>query len=167
MNHLESFRYVHTFFLDVDGVLTDSNLLILENGKLLRRLNNRDRLALKTAASQEYKVIILSGGRADGLKTSLAELGISDVYLGVENKLEVYEELIDLYELDEGGILYMGDDWPDYQCMRRVGMPVCPKDAIPEIVKISKYVSPLSGGSGCVRDVLEKVLRLHQNWMNP
>lgn len=167
MNHLESFRQVHTFFFDVDGVLTDSHLLILEDGKLLRRMNNRDLFALKTLVQQEYKVIILSSGRSDGIKERLLELGITDLYLGVDDKLEVYEEVIDLYDLDEEGILYMGDDWPDYASMRRVGMPVCPNDAIPEIIKISKYVSPLKGGAGCVRDVIEKVLRLHQNWINP
>lgn len=166
MNHLESFREVHTFLFDVDGVLTNSQILVMENGKLLRQLHKRDLLALKTAIGQDYKVAILSTSRSDGIREQLEDLGITDLYLGVEDKLEAYEELINIYDLDEEGILYMGDDWPDYKCMRRVGMPVCPKDAIPEIVKISKYISPLTGGQGCVRDVIEKVLRLHQSWMN-
>lgn len=167
MNHLETFRDVHTFLFDVDGVLTNSQLLVLEDGKLLRQLNQRDLLALKTAVTQGYRIAMLSSSRSDGIKEQLKALGITDLYLGIEDKLEAYEELIDLYELDEEGILYMGDDWPDYKCMRRAGMPVCPKDAIPEVVKISKYISPFTGGTGCVRDVIEKVLRLHYNWMNP
>lgn len=167
MNHLEAFREVHTFFFDLDGVLTDSNVLVLEDGRLLQRMNQRDALALKTAAEQEYRIVIISSRRSDGLRERLSELGITEFYLGVDDKLEAYEEVVNLYELDEEGILYMGDDWPDYLCMRRVGMPVCPYDAIPEIIKISKYVSPQKGGAGCVRDVIEKVLRLHDHWMTP
>jgi 3-deoxy-D-manno-octulosonate 8-phosphate phosphatase (KDO 8-P phosphatase) len=167
MNHLESFHEVNTFLFDVDGVLTDSRILIMENGRLLRQLHKRDLLALKTALEKEYRVAILSSSRSDGIREQLEDLGVSDLYLGVDDKLEAYEELVDIYDLDEAGILYMGDDWPDYRPMRRVGMPVCPKDAIPEIVKICKYISPLSGGAGCVRDVIEKVLRLHHNWMTP
>jgi 3-deoxy-D-manno-octulosonate 8-phosphate phosphatase (KDO 8-P phosphatase) len=165
MNHLESFRQIHTFIFDVDGVLTDSRIIVLEDGKLLHRINQRDELAIRTAVEREYKVVILSGGTSPGLRERLSHLGVTDLYFGTDDKLEAYDEVVDLYELDEEGILYMGDDWPDYQTMRRVGLPVCPKDAIPEIIKISKYVSPLTGGAGCVRDVIEKVLRLHDNWM--
>lgn len=167
MNHLESFREVHTFLFDVDGVLTNSQLLIMESGRVVRQLSKRDLLALKTAIAQKYRVAILSTSRSEGIREQLVDLGITDLYLGIDNKLEAYEELVDIYDLDEEGILYMGDDWPDYKSMRRAGMPVCPKDAIPEVIKISKYISPFSGGAGCVRDVIEKVLRLHHNWMTP
>lgn len=167
MNHLESFREIHTFLFDVDGVLTSSHLLVLADGKIARQIDQRDLLALKTAIEQDYKIVILSGSRAEGIRFQLEDLGITDLYLGVDNKLEAYEEVVDIYELDEEGLLYMGDDWPDYKCMRRAGMPVCPKNAIPEVVEISKYISPLTGGQGCVRDVIEKVLRLHDKWMTP
>lgn len=167
MNHLESFREVHSFFFDLDGVLTNSQLLVLESGRLVHQVNQRDLLALGRAVEKEYRVAVLSGSRSENLRPQLEALGITDLYLGTDDKLEAYEEMVDIYQLDEGGILYMGDDWPDYRCMRRAGMPVCPADAIPEIVKICKYVSPLTGGQGCVRDVIEKVLRLHSNWMTP
>ena len=170
MNHLEAFRQVHTFIFDVDGVLTDSRLIVLENGKLLHRINQRDELAIKAAVEKEYRVVIMSGGAGSGLKDRLSQLGVTDLYFSTADKLDAYNELLDIHDLgeqDEEGILYMGDDWPDYQAMRRVGLPVCPKDAIPEIIKISKYISPHTGGAGCVRDVVEKVLRLHDNWMTP
>ena len=167
MNHLEAFNDVHTFFFDVDGVLTSSHILVLESGKLMRQINKRDILALRTAVARDYRIAVLSSSRSEGIRLQLEEIGIAEFYLGVDDKLEAYEELVGIHQLDEGGILYMGDDWPDYRCMRRVGMPVCPQDAIPEIIKISKYVSPLRGGQGCVRDVVEKVLRLQQNWMTP
>ena len=167
MNHLESFNQIHTFFLDIDGVLTNGKLLIFEHGKIVRKVNHRDDFAIRRAVECDYRVVILSSGQAEGIKNHLATLGVTDIYLGTSDKLEVYEEVINLYDLDEEGILYMGDDWPDYPSMRRVGMPVCPADAIPEVIKICKYVSPKKGGNACVRDVIEKVLRLQGNWMSP
>lgn len=167
MNHLEAFHEIHTFFFDVDGVITDSTMLVMENGKVFRRMNNRDVLAIKTAIGADYRIVIISSSKSEGIKDQLALLGVTDFYLGVEDKLEAYEEVVHMYDLDEEGVLYMGDDWPDYQSMRRAGMAVCPKDAIPEIIKISKYISPLKGGEACVRDVIEKVLRLNDDWMTP
>lgn len=167
MNHLESFQQIRTFIFDVDGVLTDSRLIVLENGKLLRQTSQRDELAIKLAVDKGYKVAIFSGGNAPGIRERLVGLGVTDLHFGTNDKLDVYDELVDLYELDEEKILYMGDDWPDYQTMRRVGFPTCPNDAIPEIVRICKYISPYTGGTGCVRDVIEKVLRLNDDWMTP
>ena len=167
MNHLEAFQEIHTFFFDVDGVITNSNLLVFEDGKALRLLHNKDLLAIKTAINADYRIVVISSSKSEGVKSQLQALGVEDFYLGTDDKLEAYEEVIQIYDLDEAGILYMGDDWPDYLSMRRAGMAACPKDAIPEIIKISKYISPLKGGEGCVRDVIEKVLRLNDDWMTP
>ena len=164
MNQLEKFRDVHTFLFDVDGVLTNSQVLVLEEGKLLRKMSIRDGYAIKKAVQEGYRVGIITGGRSEGVKIRLQNLGVTDIYLGVVDKFEVYQEFSDLYQLDVDGILYMGDDIPDYQIMRKVGLPCCPKNAAPEIKEISLYISPYSGGEGCARDVIEKVLRLHQKW---
>ncbi len=164
MNHLERFRAIHTFIFDVDGVLTDSSVLILEDGKLLRRMSIRDGYAIKRAVQEGYRVCAITGGKSDGVRSRLFNLGVSDIYLGAEDKLEAYGEILELYELDEDGILYMGDDVPDYPVMRKVGLPACPADAAPEVLKIAQYVSPYRGGEGCVRDVIEKVLRLQGKW---
>jgi 3-deoxy-D-manno-octulosonate 8-phosphate phosphatase (KDO 8-P phosphatase) len=164
MNQLEQFKDIDTFLFDVDGVLTNSQLLVLEDGKLLRQMNVRDGYALKQAIKKGYRVAVITGGKSEGVKVRLQNLGIVDVYLGASNKIEAYEELIDIYELNEAKILYMGDDMPDYEVMRRVGLPVCPADADKDIMAISLYISPLKGGQGCVRDVIEKVLKLNGNW---
>lgn len=165
MNNLEAFRQINTFIFDVDGVLTNSNLLITEKGELLRQMNIRDGLAIKTAVQKGYRVIILTGGKSEGVRSRLSALGVTDIYSGIDDKLETYQEIVAQYDLDEDGILYMGDDWPDYLPMRRVGLPCCPHDAIPEILKLSQYISSRAGGKGCARDVIEKVLKLHDNWM--
>jgi len=165
MNYLEQFRDIQTFIFDVDGVLTNSELIILENGRLLRKMNVRDGYALKRAVAAGYRVVIITGGKSSGVVSRLEGLGIKDIYKGVEDKLEVYEEYVEAYDIDPATILYMGDDLPDYEVMRRVGLPACPADAAVEIVQIAQYQSPIKGGAGCVRDVIEKVMKLHGNWV--
>jgi 3-deoxy-D-manno-octulosonate 8-phosphate phosphatase (KDO 8-P phosphatase) len=164
MNMLERFADISTFFFDVDGVLTNNMILILEDGKLLRQMNVRDGLAIKMALQQGYRICIITGGRSEGVTERLRALGISDIHSGIADKLEVYEDIKSLYNLADEEVLYMGDDLPDYPVMRRVGLPVCPADAAPEIAEISHYVSPLVGGAGCVRDVIEKVMRIQGKW---
>lgn len=164
MNNLEVFQQIHTFIFDVDGVLTNSQLLVMEDGQLLRQMNVRDGYALKRAVEEGYKVVIISGGKSEGVRIRLQNLGVPDIYLGIHYKLETYEEVVDMYELDEGGILYMGDDIPDYEVMRRVGLPCCPANAAPEIKAVAQYISGYKGGDGCVRDVIEKVLKLNGHW---
>ena len=165
MNELERFADITTFIFDVDGVLTNSQLLVLENGALLRSMNVRDGYAIKRALEQGYHVCVITGGKSQGVVTRLQGLGVVDVYYGVRDKVEVYRDYLDLYELDDANVLYMGDDMPDYEVMRLVGFPTCPYDACPEILALSKYVSGRKGGEGAVRDVIERTLRLHGNWM--
>lgn len=164
MNHLESFSAIHTFIFDVDGVLTNNEILITEAGELLRKMNVRDGLAIKIALDKGYRIAIITGGRSEGVKKRLEALGIKDIYAGISNKLEAFEEFMETYDLDPIGVLYMGDDLPDYQVMRRVGMATCPKNSAPELFPIANYISPYNGGEGCVRDVIEKVLRLKGEW---
>lgn len=164
-NNLEKFGRIKTLIFDVDGVLTNGELIVMETGQLLRKMNVRDGYALKRAMQAELQVIIITGGNSKGVVTRLKNLGIEDVYFNISDKLETYEQLVEHYELDEERILYMGDDLPDLECMRRVGLPVCPKDAAHEIKDLSLYVSPMEGGRGCVRDVIEKVMRLKRKWV--
>lgn len=164
MNQLETFKGIKTFIFDVDGVMTNSELLILEDGKLLRKMSIRDGYALKMAVNAGYKIAVITGGKSEGVRSRLRALGIVDIYLGYQDKLEAYEEFIHAYEINEDTILYMGDDIPDYQVMRRVGFPTCPQNAATEILQLSQYVSPYNGGEGCVRDVIEKVLKLNYQW---
>ncbi|MFK7933334.1 MAG: KdsC family phosphatase [Saprospiraceae bacterium] len=166
MNQLERFKNVRTLIFDVDGVLTNSEILILNNGKLLRKMSTRDGYALKRAIEEGYRICIITGGKSEGVVTRLRNLGIKDIYTGVDDKLEVYEEYVFAYDLNEETILYMGDDLPDFGVMRKVGMPCCPADATPELFNIAQYISSQKGGEGCVRDVLEKVMKIQGRWGN-
>ncbi len=164
MNYLEQFRDIETFIFDVDGVLTDGQVLVMEDGSLLRRMSLRDGYAIKRAVKEGYNVCIITGSKSEGVKLRLQGLGVEHIYTGIEDKLKVFEKYVDDNKLDEGTVLYMGDDLPDYAVMRRVGLPACPRDAAHEMIEISKYVSPFDGGKGCVRDVIEKVLKLNGHW---
>ena len=166
MNLLEKFRDIHTFVFDVDGVLTNSNVIVMEDGKLIRTMNVRDGYAMKRAVQQGYRIGIITGGKSSGVVSRLENLGITDIYKGISDKLDAFEEFVAIYELDTSGILYMGDDIPDLDPMRMAGLTCCPNDAANEVIKISRYISPLKGGEGCVRDVIEKVLKLHGKWMD-
>lgn len=164
MGYLELFRNVHTFIFDVDGVFTNNLILVTEQGEFLRQMNVRDGLAVKIAIEKGYRVCIITGGRSEGVKKRFEDLGVQDIYLGKRYKEDAFEEFVDLYDLDTQGILYMGDDLPDYPVMRKVGVPTCPSDAAEELIPISVYVSPFSGGNGCIRDVIQQVLTLQGKW---
>jgi 3-deoxy-D-manno-octulosonate 8-phosphate phosphatase (KDO 8-P phosphatase) len=166
MNQLERFSEVSTFIFDVDGVLTNNLVLVTEAGELLRQMNVKDGYAIKRAIDTGYLVAIITGGRSAGVTLRLQALGVHEVHAGVGHKLEVYEDIVRRLDLDEGAILYMGDDVPDYEVMRRVGFATCPADACPEIIQLSQYVSPLPGGQGCVRDVIEKVMKIQGKWLS-
>lgn len=164
MNELERFGEITTFIFDVDGVLTNSELIILENGQLLRKMNTRDGYAMKRAIQKGYYLCIITGGGSSGVTQRLKGLGITDIYSKIDNKMDAFDEYIHMHDLNPAHILYMGDDIPDYEVMRKVGLPCCPYDAASEIFGISQYVSPLKGGKGCVRDVIEKVLKIRGDW---
>ncbi|TVZ54821.1 3-deoxy-D-manno-octulosonate 8-phosphate phosphatase (KDO 8-P phosphatase) [Lutibacter sp. Hel_I_33_5] len=155
---------ISTLIFDVDGVLTNGIVTIMPDGELVRQMNIKDGYALKTAVDKGYKVCIISGGTNEGVRTRLANLGIKDIYLGAHNKIKQYQELLEKYNLEAKEVLYMGDDIPDFPVMKLVGMPCCPNDAAQEIQSISKYISDKKGGEGCVRDVIEQIMRVQGKW---
>lgn len=164
MNNLENFRRIKAFVFDVDGVLTDHSIFVFENGKIVRRLNDKDLVAMRKAIENNFKIAIISGGSLGGLITTFKELGVTDIIEKCRDKKVAYDDFKVAYDLDDERIMYMGDDLPDYAVMRIVGFPVCPKNAAPEIKEITQYMSPYNGGEGCVRDVIEKVLKLKKVW---
>lgn len=163
-NYKEYLQNITTFVFDVDGVLTDGTITITTAGEMLRSMNIKDGFALKTAIEQGFNVCIISGGTNEGVKKRLQGLGITDIHLGVHHKTETLKDYFDCYQIKAENTLYMGDDLPDLYVMQLVGLPTCPQDAAPEIKAISKYISHKKGGHGCVRDVIEQVLRVQGKW---
>ena len=161
---LERFKPITAFVFDVDGVLTDGSLLVLPGGVMARRMNIKDGYALQLAVKKGYKVAVISGGNSDDVNERLYKLGVEHVWMKVENKVEVLKAFMHNHNINSTQLLYMGDDIPDIKAMDLAGLPCCPADAAQEIRKKSLYVSRLKGGEGCVRDVIEKVMRLRGDW---
>lgn len=164
-SYKELMNDITTFVLDVDGVLTDGQVHLTSTGEMLRQMNIKDGYAMKTALEAGYKVCIISGGSSEGVRIRLRNLGLYDIYLGASNKVDVFKEYTEINQISAAEVLYMGDDIPDYHVMKMVGLPSCPVDAVPEIKKISTYISHIKGGQGCVRDVIEQVMKVQGKWM--
>ncbi|MEZ5046863.1 MAG: HAD hydrolase family protein [Chitinophagaceae bacterium] len=161
---LELFKNIRHFIFDIDGVLTDGSLIIHPDGTLLRTMNIKDGYALQLAVKKGYSVSIISGAKGQAIQQRLTGLGVSEIYLGIEKKINVLNQLVENKKLSLDQTLYMGDDMPDLVVMKEVYLACCPSDAITEIQEIANYISPYAGGKGCVRDVIEKVLKLNQDW---
>jgi len=162
-SYKELLNSVKTFIFDVDGVLTDG-LVLLYNGDFLRSLHSKDAYAIQYAKKLGYKIFIITGGNSEEIKNRLLDLGVTEVYLKSSNKINVLDEICNNHNLKLEEILYMGDDIPDYDVMQKVGVACCPQDACQEIKSISDYQSPIFGGKGCVRDVIEQTLKVQGKW---
>lgn len=163
-NFKELLTKVKAFVFDVDGVYSEARVLLSASGELLRTMSTKDGFATKIAVDKGYPVAIISGGKSESVRTRFQGLGVTDIYLASTDKMEDFKDFYFKYGLELENILYMGDDLPDYEIMTHVGIPVCPADAVPEIKKVAKYISDKNGGNGCVRDVIEQVLRAQGNW---
>ena len=166
-SYKEYLEHITTFVFDVDGVLTDGTVSVLTNGEMLRTMNVKDGYAIRSAVDKGYNLCIISGGKNEGVRIRLEGLGIKDIYLGAKNKIEQLDDYLTANDIKSENVLYMGDDIPDYEIMAAIGLPTCPNDAATEIKQISQYISPLGGGKGAVRDVIEKVMRSQGKWFNP
>ncbi|HKK60346.1 MAG TPA: HAD hydrolase family protein [Salinivirga sp.] len=164
-NFKEQLNNIKVFVFDVDGVFTNGTLYLLPGGELARQMNIRDGFAVKHAAEQGYKIGIITGGEDEPVRWRFNKLGVKDIYLPSKNKVEDLNHFIAQHDIDPASVLYMGDDMPDYKVMKLTGIPTCPADADSEIKQISDYISDKKGGEGCVRDVIEQVLRAQGKWV--
>jgi 3-deoxy-D-manno-octulosonate 8-phosphate phosphatase (KDO 8-P phosphatase) len=164
MNYKEIFKNITTVVLDVDGVLTNGDIILMPGMQPVRKMNAKDGYAMQLAVRNGIRMAIITGGRSPEVKERLQGLGITDIYLGASSKMESYEDLKMCYDLTDDEILYMGDDLPDYDIMKIVALAAAPQDAAPEIKSVADYVSPVNGGKGCVRDVLEQLLKIQGKW---
>ncbi len=161
---LDIFSRITTFVFDVDGVLTDGTLFVFDNGEQVRRMNIKDGYALQLAIKKGYHIAIFSGGTSEAVVSRLQKLGITDVFMNVKDKKSGVEKYIEEHGISWKEVLFMGDDIPDYSVMKEAALPCAPCDAVPEIKQIASYISSFHGGKGCVRDVIEKVLKLRDDW---
>jgi 3-deoxy-D-manno-octulosonate 8-phosphate phosphatase (KDO 8-P phosphatase) len=164
-NFKEDLARVKAFVFDIDGVLSLQTIGLNAFGVPNRTINLRDGYALQFAVRKGYFIAIISGCGSKEYLKRLKLLGVKDIYLNSKSKLDHFHQFLKKHNLDKSDVLFMGDDIPDFQVMKEAGIPVCPSDADSEIKQVSAYISDKKGGEGCVRDVIEQVMRLHNKWM--
>lgn len=164
LNFKQRLTKISTLMFDIDGVMTDGKVLVMQSGEMVRNMNSKDGYALHLAVMKSYRLVVISGGNNEAVKNALNRTGITDVFINQHDKLACYNDYLKTNNLTNEEVLYMGDDLPDYDVMKKVGVAVCPNDAAEEIKSICQYISPRKGGEGCVRDVIEQVLRVQGNW---
>ena len=156
---------VNTFVFDYDGVFTNGTVVLQRTGEPLRTANVKDGYAIQLANKLGYRIVIISGGKSESMSNRFDLLKVKDVFLGVPNKIKVYEKYLEDNDLKPENTIYMGDDIPDYRVMQKAGVACCPADAAEEIKTIAHYISHQKGGEGCVRDIIEQVLKVQGKWM--
>jgi 3-deoxy-D-manno-octulosonate 8-phosphate phosphatase (KDO 8-P phosphatase) len=157
---------VKAFAFDVDGVFTNGTVLLLPGGEYIRMMNIKDGYAIQHAVKMGYPIAIISGGYSKMVRKRFEYLGVKDIFMKSGNKIPAFRTFCERHKLHAEEVLYMGDDLPDFEVMKQAGFSACPADAAIEIKEISAYISFQKGGEGCVRDIVEQVLRLHNKWMN-
>ncbi len=165
-NFKEKLIHIKAFAFDVDGVCTDGQVFLMPGTEFVRAVNIKDGYAIQHCIKMGYYVAVISGGSSEEVRKRFANLGVTDIYLRSSDKMDNYEDFRMKYGLENSEILYMGDDVPDLPILKRVGVPTCPADASDEVKEIADYISDKPGGKGCVRDVIEQVLKLQDKWMN-
>lgn len=157
---------IKAFAFDVDGVLSPSTIPMHISGEPLRMVNIKDGYAIQLAVKMGFPIAIITGGNTEAVRKRFEGLGVKDIFLGASAKLPIYESWLKKYQLCDDEVLYVGDDIPDIEIMRRVGLAVAPRDAAVDILELAHYISTFDGGMGCAREVIEQVLRAQNKWMS-
>lgn len=155
---------IRAIIFDVDGVLSAETITLSATGEPLRTVNIKDGYAIQLAVKLGLRIAIMTGGNTEAVRLRYERLGVQDIYMGCSVKIQTYEQFLTNYGFTDEEVMYMGDDIPDLEIIQRVGCPVCPADACPEVQQTSIYVSQLRGGYGCGRDVIEQTLRAQGKW---
>ena len=163
-NFKEDLTNIKAFVFDVDGVLAKQTLYLHPTGEFMQSVNTKDGFIMQYAIKKGYQIGIITGGNIESMKKRFLNLGLEHIYMASKDKIADFNDFLAKTDIKKEEILYMGDDIPDLEVMKIVGMPTCPADAVPEIKNISKYISIYKGGESCVRDVIEQVLRVQGNW---
>lgn len=159
-------KKIKAIVFDVDGVLSTETITMSSEGEPLRTVNIKDGYAIQLAQKMGLRIAILTGGNTNAIRTRYENLGVQDIYMKCSVKITTFEEFLKKYNLSADEVIYVGDDIPDYEVMKRCGCPCCPADACSDIKAISLYISDRKGGYGCGRDIVEQVLKAQGKWLS-
>ena len=163
-NFKELLADVEAIVFDVDGVMTDGGIIPLADGDFIRKYYAKDGYALAYAVKHGLNIGVISGGFGKILESRMNRLGIEHRYLGCMDKIAAIDDFISKTGVKRENVIYMGDDIPDLEVLRHVGIPVAPADACSEVLQAAVYISEYKGGAGAVRDIIEQVLRVKGMW---
>lgn len=164
MSYKSKLKNIKAFVFDVDGVFTDGSVYLMPDNSMCRVMNVLDGYAVVKAIKNNYKICVITGGDDPAVRNRIHYLGITDYYAKISDKFEKYEEFRLKYGLQNEEILTMGDDVPDLRIMEPSGIATSPENAVPDVKAISDYISPIAGGKGAVRDVIEQVMKIQGKW---
>ncbi len=164
MSYKEKLKNINAFVFDVDGVFTDGSVYLLPGGSMCRVMNVLDGYAVVKAVKNNYKIAVITGGDDPMVRHRISYLGIQDYYAKSHNKIDDFEKFKEKYNLKNEEILMMGDDIPDIGVMKVCEISACPANAVPEVKEVADYISPVFGGQGAVRDVIEQVMKVQNKW---
>ncbi len=151
---------------DVDGVLSPSTIPTSPDGEPLRMVNIKDGYALQLAVKLGLKIAIITGGRSKGTEVRYRGLGISDIYMGASVKTDIFRKWMERHGLQPEEVAFVGDDIPDLHCLELAGLSVAPADACNDVKDMARYISPVIGGHGVARDLLEQIFRAKGQWLS-
>lgn len=164
MNYHKKLKNIKGFIIDIDGVLASNKVSIDENGKLTRIFYYRDLWAIQTALNKDYKIGLINTTISSPLIELCKKIGFSEVYEAKVNRLKILNEFCKKFNFSYDEVAYIGDDIEDLDPIEAVGFSACPSDAVSEIVDIVDYIASRTSGNGCVREILEKTLKVQGKW---
>ena len=163
---MTDFKNIKAFAFDVDGVATEGGVFCNEEGQLLRTYDAKDGFAIRMARMNGYPVAVITGGASVSILKRFRTSGIADedVFLHSRNKMDDFRRFCDRHGLEARDVMYFGDDVPDLEVMSAAGIGVAPADAVDDVLAAADYVSPKPGGRGCLREAIEKTLKIQGKW---
>lgn len=162
---MTDFSAIKAFAFDIDGVMTDGGILCDLRGELYRTFDAKDSFAVRMAVMNGYPVATITGGRSESIRQRMLGCGVppEDIFLAARDKYVDFKKFCERYGLEEGSVMFFGDDLPDIPVMQHC-VGVAPSDAVAEVKEAAEYVSPFPGGKGCIRDTFEKVMKQQGRW---
>lgn len=165
-NYKQKLRNLSTLLFDMDGVFTDGIVWLMPDGEQVRTANVKDGYVIQLAVKKGFRIAVFTGGNSEAVRKRFEGLGVTDVFLGCNDKLEVFDAYMKKHQLKSEEVLYMADDIVDLRVLKAAGVSVCPSDAADEVKAVCDYVSHRAGGKGCVRDIVEQTLKVQGKWMD-
>lgn len=164
MDSIDRARRVKILVLDVDGVLTNNQLIFGSEGELLKVFHSQDGLGISAAHKAGLKTAIITGRHSEMVRRRGEELKIGDLYQGSQDKVAALNELLVKHNLTSESIAYVGDDLNDLAVMSRAGLACAVGNAVSEVKQIAHYVAQQEGGKGAVREIIEFILKAQEKW---